>query len=56
MVETDGLHDVSNETELAVKQRSLANRQLNGSFENNAAKSNKDPPKNLVNYHHFIHI
>lgn len=53
MVETDGIHDVSNETELTVKQRSLVNRQLNGTngtIENSISKANKDPPKNLVNF------
>lgn len=46
MVETDGIQDVSNETEVPVKQRSLVNRHLNGT--NGIAKANKDPPKNLV--------
>lgn len=50
MVETDGVHDVSNETELEVKQRSLANRHLNGTIENTTAKANRDPPKNLVSF------
>lgn len=54
MVETDGIHDVSNETELtAVKQRSLVNRHLNGTngtIDKKTVNANKDPPKNLVNF------
>lgn len=49
MVETDGIQDVSNETELTVKQRSHVNRHLNGTNgTNGTAKANRDPPKNLV--------
>lgn len=48
MVETDGIHDASNETEVAVKTRSLASRHLNGTIENKDAIATKDPPKNLV--------
>lgn len=57
MVETDGLNDAANETELEIKQRSLANRHLNGSLENKStAKPNRDPPKNLVNYQFICHF